>query len=164
MRGGRGARTFVSNIKQSPRARSLPSMAARRRADRTPQPGEIQGELQVQLMAVVWRLGEATVEQVRTGLPSRYRSAYTTVQTVLNRLAERGLLERSRQANAIVYSPRLSEAEYVRRSIESTLAGASNEARQTVLAQLVGSLGGDELAELRKLARRIENQRRSPEG
>lgn len=129
-------------------------------AAKSSQPGEIHGELQAQLMAVVWRLGEATVEQVRAGLPTRYRSAYTTVQTVLNRLADRGLLKRTRQGNAIVYSPSLSEAEYVRRSIETTLAGASNEARQTVLAQLVGSLGGEELAELRKLARRTDDQRR----
>jgi predicted transcriptional regulator len=131
-------------------------MAAKRKQG--VQPGEIHGELQAQLMSVLWRLGEATVEQVRTGLPSRYRSAYTTVQTVLNRLADRGLLERSRQGNVIVYSPRLSEAEYVHRSIESTLAGASTEARQTVLAQLVGSIDGSELAKLRKLARQADRQ------
>ena len=127
--------------------------------DKGSAPGEIHGELQTQLMAVVWRLGEATVEQVRSNLPSRYRSAYTTVQTVLNRLAERGLLNRERGGNAIVYTPRLSEAQYVRRSIESTLAGASSEARQAVLAQLVGSLEGSELAELRKLARRSKDRR-----
>lgn len=138
-------------------------MPERRRGDRSSQPGEIHGELQTQLMAVVWRIGEATVEQVRSNLPTRYRSAYTTVQTVLNRLAERGLLERRRQGNAIVYSPRLSEAEYVRRSVESTLAGASSEARQAVLAQLVGSLDGNELAELRKLARRTKDERGSRE-
>ena len=135
-------------------------MPAKRKGDRGSRPGEIHGELQTQLMAVVWRLGEATVEQVRSNLPSRYRSAYTTVQTVLNRLAERGLLKRARQGNAIVYSPRLSEAEYVSRSIETTLAGASSEARQAVLAHLVGSLDGSELAELRKLARRSKEQRK----
>ena len=135
-------------------------MPAKRKGGRGSGPGEIHGELQTQLMAVVWRLGEATVEQVRSNLPSRYRSAYTTVQTVLNRLAERGLLERARRGNAIVYSPRLTEAEYVSRSIETTLAGASSEARQAVLAQLVGSLDGSELAELRKLARRSKEQRK----
>ena len=31
-----------------------------------------------------------TVEQVRGELPPRYQGAYNTVQTVLNRLAERG--------------------------------------------------------------------------
>jgi predicted transcriptional regulator len=135
-------------------------MPSQRKGDRGPKPGEIHGELQIQLMGVVWRLGEATVEQVRSNLPSRYRSAYTTVQTVLNRLAERGLLKRERRGNAIVYSPRLSEAEYVQRSVETTLAGASSEARQAVLARLVGSLDGSELAELRKLASRNKDQRR----
>lgn len=134
-------------------------MPSQRKGHRGPKPGEIHGELQIQLMGVVWRLGNATVEQVRSNLPSRHRSAYTTVQTVLNRLAERGLLKRERQGNAIVYSPRLSEAEYVQRSVETTLAGASQEARQAVLARLVGSLDGSELAELRKLASRNKDQR-----
>jgi predicted transcriptional regulator len=111
-------------------------------------------------MAVIWRRGEATVEQVREGLPVRYRSAYTTAQTVLNRLAERGLLKRRREGNAIVYSPRLSEAEYLSRSIQTTLAGASSEARQTVLAQLVGGLKGEELSELRRLAKRNHDEER----
>jgi predicted transcriptional regulator len=48
------------------------------------------GDLQAQIMTVLWRLESGTVEQVRSGLPARYRGAYTTVQTVLNRLAERG--------------------------------------------------------------------------
>jgi len=63
---------------------------------------QIQGDLQAQIMTALWRLESGTVEQVRSGLPARYRGAYTTVQTVLNRLAERGLLVRSKRGNAIV--------------------------------------------------------------
>jgi predicted transcriptional regulator len=66
-----------------------------------PQP--IQGDLQSQVMSVMWRLEWVTVEQVRNALPTRYRGAYTTVQTVLNRLAERGLLTRQRDRNVIRY-------------------------------------------------------------
>lgn len=119
----------------------------------------IQGELQSQIMPALWRLGEGTVEQVRLALPARYRSAYTTVQTVLNRLAERGLLDRERQGNAFVYRPRVSEADYLSRSIDQTLAGASTEARQAVLAELVGGLERGELAELRQLAKRVQDRR-----
>jgi predicted transcriptional regulator len=120
----------------------------------------IQGELQTQIMPVLWRLGEGTVEQVRAGLPKRYRSAYNTVQTVLNRLAERGLLDRDRDGLAYVYRPRITEAEYVSRSIETALAGASTEARQAALARLVGGLDKRELTELRSLARDIERRRK----
>ncbi len=107
-------------------------------------------------MATLWRLEAGTVEQVRSALPARYRGAYNTVQTVLNRLADRGLLQRERDGQAFVYRPRLTETEYVSRSIESALAGTSSEVRQAVLAQLVGRLDGDELAELRGLAKRAK--------
>lgn len=110
-------------------------------------------------MPVLWRLEAGTVEQVRSALPRRYRGAYTTVQTVLNRLAERGLVSREKSGNAILYRPRLSEAEFLSRSIEHTLAGASTDARQAALAQLIGGLPIDELGELQELAQTIERRR-----
>src|SRR5918992_3878686 len=115
----------------------------------------IAGELQLQVMAAVWRLGRGTVEQIRMELPARYRGAYNTIQTVLNRLAERGLLSRHKTGNAIEYRPRLSEAEYLSRSIAHTLAGASTDARQAVLAQLIGDLDDQEVDDLRRLADEI---------
>jgi predicted transcriptional regulator len=123
--------------------------------------GAIQGELQAQAMAALWRLGAGTVEQVRGELPSRYRGAYNTVQTVLNRLADRGLLEREREGRGFVYRPRLSEAEYLSGTIRRTLAGASSDARQAALASIIGGLGADEAAELEELARRARGARRA---
>lgn len=120
---------------------------------------EIQGELQAQLMAALWRLGAGTVEQVRNELPAHYRGAYTTVQTVLNRLTKRGLLARRRRGSAFEYRPQLTEADYLSRSIEQTLAGASSDARQVVLAQLFGRLRGNEIPDLMSLAREISQER-----
>ncbi len=110
-------------------------------------------------MPVLWRLGSGKVEEIRAALPPRYRSSYNTVQTVLNRLVERGLLVRRRSGSAYVYRPSMSESEYLSRSIESALAGASSQARQTVLAQLIGDLDKDELSELRSLASEIQKKR-----
>ena len=118
------------------------------------------GELQLQVMSAVWRLGNATVEQVRSALPLRYRGAYNTIQTVLNRLVERRLLSRHKVGNAFEYRARLSEAEYLSRSISQTLAGASMAARQEALARLLGHLDDAELSDLRQLARDIGNKRR----
>jgi predicted transcriptional regulator len=120
----------------------------------------IAGELQLQVMAAVWRLEGGTVEGVRRELPPRYRGAYTTIQTVLNRLAERGLLSRHKAGNAFEYRPRLSEAEYLSRSIAHTLAGASTGARQAALAQLIGNLREEEVTDLRRLAREMRGKRR----
>jgi predicted transcriptional regulator len=118
------------------------------------------GELQAQIMSALWRLGSGTVEQVRSALPPRYRGAYNTVQTVLNRLAERGLLSRHKAGNAIEYRPVVSEAEYLSRSISRTLAAASMDARQAALARLIGGLDKDEVADLQQLAQEMGAKRR----
>src|SRR5918992_4724354 len=120
----------------------------------------IAGELQLQVMSAVWRLGRGTVEQIRVELPARYRGAYNTIQTVLNRLAERGLLSRHKAGNAIEYRPRLSEADYLSRSISQTLAAASMDARRAALARLIGGLDKSELADLQQLARELGDKRR----
>jgi predicted transcriptional regulator len=121
----------------------------------------IQGELQAQAMAALWRRGAGTVEQVRGELPPRYRGAYNTIQTVLNRLADRGLLERQREGRGFVYRPRLTEAEYLSGSIRRTLAGASSDARQAALASIIGGLRPEEAAELEQLARQARAARRA---
>lgn len=126
-------------------------------ADTTP----IQGDLQAQLMVALWRIDAGTVEQVRGALPPRYVGAYTTVQTVLNRLAERGLVTRTRSGQAMLYRPQLSEAEYLSRTIRQTLASASADARNAALAQIIGDLGEDELAELQRLAEEVSGVRRT---
>ena len=121
----------------------------------------IHGELQTQIMAALWRLESGTVEQVRSALPSRYRGAYTTVQTVLNRLAERGFLARKRSGQTIVYTPKFSEAQYLSRTIKHTLASASPDARQSALAQLISGLGDRERADLQRLTDDVDAARKA---
>ena len=102
----------------------------------------------------MWRLEVATVEQVRAALPPRYQGAYTTIQTVLNRLADRKLLSRDKVGNVIEYRPAISEADHLSQLIAQRLAAASSDARQTALARLLGDLSPNELSALRRLARR----------
>lgn len=111
----------------------------------------VHGEIQKELMATLWKLGAGTVEDVRAALPGRYRGAYTTVQTLLNRLAERGLLSRERDGRAIVYRARITEAEYLSQSIRQVLVAASPSARGAALALLLEDLAPDELSELQRL-------------
>jgi predicted transcriptional regulator len=124
----------------------------------TPRP-LLRGELQAEIMAVLWRHGEGTVDAVRAALPAASRSGYRSVQTVLNRLADRGLLTRNKQGNAMVYRPTVTEAEYIAATVADTLQAASPEARRVVLAQLSDAAGEQDAASLRELARKIERLR-----
>ena len=123
--------------------------------------GQLQGALQQRIMRALWDLGRGSVEQVRQALPRKQRGAYTTVQTVLNRLAERGLVAREREGNAIHYSPAVTESDYYSQSLSETLSRASDEARRTALARLVGELGPGERDEIEALAREVASKRQS---
>jgi predicted transcriptional regulator len=118
------------------------------------------GDLQAEVMATVWRLGEARVDDVREAQPAANRSAYTTLQTVMNRLVERGLLTRERQGNAFVYRPRHEEADYLTQTIGERLADASPAARRAALVNLVGQLEGTDLDEIARYANRIRRARK----
>ena len=122
-----------------------------------PGPGPLQGDLQLEIMRALWRLDRGRVDDVRGALPDRHRSAYNTVQTVLNRLTERGLLTRKKSGTVYVYAPRISEAEYYSRVIESTLSNASSQAREMVIAKLVSGLDAGRLTDLRGLADQADN-------
>jgi len=117
------------------------------------------GDLQAEVMAAIWKLGEAKVEDVRVLQPSRRRSGYTTIQTVLNRLVDRGLLTRSRTGHAFTYSACFSEAEYLSQTIGDRLAEASPEARRKALFNLVGDLDASDLDEITRYAARVRRKR-----
>jgi predicted transcriptional regulator len=111
-------------------------------------------------MQIVWRLGEATVDDVRAAQPDSRRLAYTTVQTVLNRLEDRGLLERERRGKAFVYRAAYKEPELLARSIGDRLADASSDTRKAALLSLVDGLEPDELDEVARYANRVRRERK----
>ncbi len=110
-------------------------------------------------MESLWKLGEGTVEDVRKAHPETRKSAYTTVQTVLNRLVDRGLVKRARHGSAFVYKTALDEAEYLSQAISDRLAGASPDARRAALVNLVGRLQPGDLEEVARYAQRIRRAR-----
>jgi len=125
---------------------------------------DLRGELQTEVMAAIWKLGEATVEDVRQAQPEVRRSAYTTIQTVMNRLAEREMLERELRGSAYVYRPRYAEADFLSQAIGERLAGASPTVRREALVNLVGSLDPGELDEVARYANRVRRARDSGGG
>ncbi|UJA19240.1 BlaI/MecI/CopY family transcriptional regulator [Thermoleophilia bacterium SCSIO 60948] len=119
----------------------------------------VRGDLQLQVMRALWTLGRGSVEDVRSALPRQHRGAYTTIQTVLNRLVDRELLSREKAGKAFFYEPAISEADYLSRSIDRTLATASDSARLSALARLVGELEPGEVDKIRATADRIARMR-----
>jgi predicted transcriptional regulator len=59
-------------------------------------------------LKALWALGQGTVADVRGALPESKPLAYTTVMTILERLARRNIVERAKNGRAFLYVPRIS--------------------------------------------------------
>jgi predicted transcriptional regulator len=85
--------------------------------------------LELEMMQVLWRQGPSNVQAVHTGLHSDL--AFTTVQTVLNVLYQKGRVRRALKGRAYEYRPMASKesvlGQAVRDLIERMFGGSSEE-------------------------------------
>ena len=65
--------------------------------------------LELDIMNVLWRLGDANVQAVQQALPREL--AYTTVQTMLNILHRKGKARRTLKERAYFYRPAVSRTQ-----------------------------------------------------
>jgi len=63
------------------------------------------GPTEAELMELAWQKGELTVKKALYFLSENNDRSYTTVMTVLGRLADKGLLLRERKGRSFVYRP-----------------------------------------------------------
>jgi predicted transcriptional regulator len=64
--------------------------------------------LELECLKALWAIGEGNVKDVREALTANRKLAYTTVMTVLDRLARRGGVTRRKMGRSFLYSPVLS--------------------------------------------------------
>jgi BlaI family penicillinase repressor len=69
---------------------------------------QIPPPLELECLKVLWTLGEGNVKDVRQALTGSRNLAYTTVMTVLDRLARKGGVARRKVGRSFVYVPVLS--------------------------------------------------------
>jgi len=66
------------------------------------------GDLQLQIMKVLWQTNEATVADVHQGLSGR-DLAYTTIATMLRKMENRGLVKHRQEGRSFVYRAAVGE-------------------------------------------------------
>jgi len=67
--------------------------------------------LELECMKMLWTLGQANVHGIRAGMLASRPLAYTTVMTIMGRLARKGVVERRKQGRFHVYRPLVSDSE-----------------------------------------------------
>ena len=66
---------------------------------------KILGELETEIMEIVWQLKSASVREVLNKIKREKKLAYTTIMTVMTRLCDKGILKRKLKNDAYIYTP-----------------------------------------------------------
>lgn len=118
------------------------------------------GPLESRTMDVVWRLGNATVRDAADALAQDSDLAYTTVMTVMSRLAEKGLLARESAGRAFVYRPILSRERYEADLARSRVRVLISEFGDLAISQFAEELEQVDPERARKLAHMLRQRAR----
>jgi predicted transcriptional regulator len=110
------------------------------------------GELERDILSIVWRLGEATAEKVREEVARPLKDS--TIRTVLRRLEEKGYVAHSVDNRTFVYRPAESPQAVAGRAVQKIVDWFCAGSVEELLVGMVDSKVVSRV-ELERLARRI---------
>jgi BlaI family transcriptional regulator, penicillinase repressor len=84
--------------------------------------------LELDCLRALWPMGEGSVRDIHEALRANTPRAYTTIMTILDRMARKGIVSRRKTGRAWMYSPNISaasaRAKAVERLVECFFAGS----------------------------------------
>src|SRR5271157_5571375 len=92
--------------------------------------------LELDCMNTLWPMGEGTVREIRDRLAERRPRAYTTIMTIMDRLARKGVVERRKVGRAYMYRPNLSAEEARVHALDQVIENFFGGSKEALLAQL----------------------------
>ncbi len=95
--------------------------------------------LELDCMNMLWPMGEATVREIRDALASRRPRAYTTIMTIMDRLARKGVVERHKTGRAYTYRPNLSAESARGQALAQIIESFFGGSKESLIAHLDGA-------------------------
>jgi len=119
------------------------------------------GELERDVMDRLWSAGSPlTVREVHEQLAAHRKIAYTTVMTVLDRLAKKKVVRQEREGRAFRYSPAATREQMVADLMLDALGGVPGVGdRQAALVHFVGGVSQAEALALREALDAVTRRR-----
>ncbi len=99
-------------------------------------PREIPPPLELECLKTLWDLGEGNVRQVRAALEPGRPLAYTTILTLLERLARKGVVARRKVGRSFHYAPVVQRDALRRLALQELLNGYFGGSEAELLAYL----------------------------
>ena len=111
------------------------------------------GETELEVLDIVWELGTASVADVLEIIRKRRKVAYTTVMTVMRKLADKGYLDFKEEGRTYLYSPGIPAEQVRGRLLSDVVSSVFGGSRVAAVRTLVESesLSIEQIDELRAL-------------
>jgi len=97
--------------------------------------------LELECMSALWAMGEGTVRDILDKLAVARPRAYTTVLTIMDRLAQKGIVTRRKLGRAYRYRANLSADEARLKAVERIVAGFFDGSADALAAHLAAREG-----------------------
>src|SRR6185295_3796560 len=109
-------------------------------------------ETELELMSLLWRLGEGTVNDVLEALPAQRKLAYTSVSTILRILEQKNFVASRKAGRGHVYVPRVAKEDYEETSARDLVERVFEGDASSLVRRLVEKedLSREDLDEIRK--------------
>jgi len=118
------------------------------------------GELETAVLEQIWADGPSDVKRVYAAIGKRRRITLNTVQSTMERLWRKGLLDREKVSHAYVYSARHTRAELCARMVEQVVGAVLLGEPATLLSAFVDLAARADSENLDRLEALIANRRR----
>jgi predicted transcriptional regulator len=124
---------------------------------------KILGDLEADIMEIIWQKDKTTVRKVYETLLLEREIAYTTVMTIMGRLADKNLLSKEAIGNAYHYTPTISRNEFAQNVVTEVLDGLFEDFAEPAISHFVDRLSrenNDKISELEALIKekRLEGE------
>lgn len=115
--------------------------------------GKLLTETELELMTILWRLGEGSVSEVMEQLPKERDLAYTSVSTILRILEQKGVLKTRKEGRGHIYTPQIKKSEYESKTVKHVVDRVFDGTPVALVRQLLDTvkLNESDLKELKKL-------------
>lgn len=119
------------------------------------------GELELRILQTVQRLGRATVRDVYGSLGSE--GSYTTIMTVMSRMADKGELMREKEGKQYFYwieATNQVHSKNILQRIQDKIFGGKSTAMVSYLLETNQEISDQELAEIEKLIQKRRSEKK----
>lgn len=121
-------------------------------------------ELELEILKVLWRIGPATVRQIRDELATVRDLAYTTVMTMMTIMDTKEYVKRVKDGRSFIYEATYQEQKASRNMLQDVVDRLFGGSTRAVVQHLLesSSLDEDELKQIRQIINKKSREKTEP--